>query len=143
MLADNVMKKFHSLKLKVILPLLVILLAVFLTSSLVVIDREAKAAKETIVNTADSFSSLSVPYVMDNFELYFDSGFYRFTEVIDELMKLNTNLIDVQVVDVNGKILFDSTEIQAGKYDERTNGERFLENATLMQKAGIWPRTSS
>jgi signal transduction histidine kinase len=130
------MKKFHSLKLKVILPLLVILLAVFLTSSLVIIDREAKAAKETIVNTADSFSSLSVPYVMDNFELYFDSGFYRFTEVIDELMKLNTNLIDVQVVNVNGKILFDSTEIQAGKYDERTNGERFLENATLMQKAG-------
>jgi len=130
------MKKFHSVKLKVILPLLVILLAVFLTSSLVIIDRESKASKETIVNTADSVSSLSVAYVIDNYELYFDSGFYRFTEVIDELMKLNTNLIDVQVVDVNGKILFDSTEIQAGKYDERTNGDRFLENATLMQRAG-------
>jgi signal transduction histidine kinase len=130
------MKKFHSVKLKVILPLLVILLVVFLTSSLVIIDRESKAAKETIVNTATSFSSLSVAYVIDNYELYFDSGFYKFTEVIDELMKLNTNLIDVQIVDVNGKILFDSTEIQDGKYDERTNGERFLENATLMQRAG-------
>jgi len=130
------MKRFHSLKLKVILPLLVILLAVFLTSSLVIIDRESKAAKDTIVNTAVSFSSLSAAYVMDNFELYYDSGFYRFTEVIDELMKLNTNLIDVQVVDVNGKIYFNSSEILAGKYDERTYGTRFLGNATLIQRAG-------
>jgi signal transduction histidine kinase len=136
LLAEHVMKRFHSLKLKVILPLLVILLAVFLTSSLLIIDRESKAAKDTIVNTATSFSSLSVGYVIGNYVLYADSGFYRLTEVIDGLMKLNTNLIDLQVVDVNGKILFDSTEIQAGKYDEQTNGERFLENATLMQRAG-------
>ena len=130
------MRKFHSVKLKVIVPLLIILFAVFLTSSLVIIDRESKATKETIVNTATSFSSLSVSYVMGNYVLYFDSGFYRFTEVIDGLMKLNTNLIDVQVVDVNGKIFFDSSEIQAGKYDERTNGVRILDNATLIQKAG-------
>jgi signal transduction histidine kinase len=136
LLADRVMKKFHSVKLKVILPLLVILLAVFLTSSLVIIDRESKVAKETIVNTATSFSSLSVSYVMNNYVLYFDSGFYRFTEVIDELMKLNTNLIEVQVVDVNGKIIFNSSEIQAGKYNEQASGVRTLENATLIQMAG-------
>ncbi|HVQ01384.1 MAG TPA: ATP-binding protein [Candidatus Thermoplasmatota archaeon] len=136
MLAKDVMKRFNSVKIKVILPLLVILLVVFLTSSLLIIDRESKAAKETIVNTATSFSSLSVAYVMDNYVLYFDSGFYRFTAVMDELMKLNTNLIGMQVVDVNGKILFDSAEIQEGKYDEHANGERFLTNATLMQSAG-------
>ena len=51
-------------------------------------------------------------------------------------MKLNKNLIEIQIVDVNGKILFDSTEIQDGKYDERMHGERFLENATLIQRAG-------
>ena len=136
MLAKEVMKKFHSLKLKVILPLLVILLAVFLTSSLVIIDRESKAAKETIVNTATSFSSLSAASVMDNYVVYFDSGFYRFTEAIDELMKLNTNLIELQIVDVNGKILFNSSEIQAGKYDERTYGVRILDSPTLIQRAG-------
>jgi signal transduction histidine kinase len=51
-------------------------------------------------------------------------------------MKLNENLIEIQVVDVNGKILFDSTEIQDGKYDERTQGERYLENETLIYRAG-------
>lgn len=130
------MKKFHSVKLKIIFPLLVILLVVFLTSSLVIIDRESKAAKDALINNAESFSSLSVAYVIDNYGLYYGSGFYKLTEVMDNLMKLNKNLIEIQVVDVNGKILFDSTEIQDGKYDERTLGERFLENTTLIQRAG-------
>jgi signal transduction histidine kinase len=135
------MKKFHSVKLKVILPLLVILLAVFLTSSWVIIDRESRSAKETIIDTASSFSSLSVVYVIDNYQLYYESGFFKFIEVIGDFMKLNSNLIDLQIVDVNGKILFDSTEIQNGKYDEETNGARYLENATLIQQAGD-PSTS-
>ncbi|MFA5102649.1 MAG: ATP-binding protein [Candidatus Thermoplasmatota archaeon] len=130
------MKKFHSVKLKIFFPLLLILLVVFLTSSLVIIDRESKAAKETIIDTAQSFSSLSTASVVNDYLFYYDSGFYKFTEIIDNLMKLNTNLLELQIVDVNGKILFDSTEIVNGKYDETTDGERFLENATLRQGAG-------
>ena len=130
------MKKFHSLKLKIFFPLLVILLVVFLTSSLVIIDRESKAAKESLINTAASFSSLSTASVIENYEFYNESGFYKFTEVIDNVMKLNDNLLTIQIVNVNGKILFDSVEIQIGKYDETTNGARFLENATLKQRVG-------
>ncbi|DAC72588.1 MAG TPA: hypothetical protein DSN98_04440 [Thermoplasmata archaeon] len=130
------MKKFHSVKLKIILPLIGILLAVFLTSSLVIIERESKAAKDSIINNAESFSSLSVVYVIENYDLYYGSGFYKFTEVMDNLMKLNDNLVEIQIVDVNGKILFDSTEILNGKYDEAALGERSLENATLIQRAG-------
>ncbi len=130
------MKKFRSVKLKIFFPLLVILLVVFLTSSLVIIERESKAAKDSLINTATSFSSLSTAAVIENFVFYNESGFYKFTEVIDNVMKLNDNLITIQVVNVNGKILFDSVEIQTGKYDERTNGERFLENVTLKQRAG-------
>jgi signal transduction histidine kinase len=130
------MKKFHGVNLKIILPLILILLVVFLASSLVIIERESKAAKDSLIINADSFSSLSVVYVIENYELYYESGFYKFAEVMDNLMNLNNNLEEIQIVDVNGKILFDSTEIQDGKYDERTYGERLLENATLMQRAG-------
>lgn len=136
MLVQQGMKKFHSLKLKIIFPLLIILLIVFLTSSLVIIDRESKAAKTSLITTATSFSSLSVVYVIDNYKILYESGFYKFTEVIDDLMKLNTDLVTIQIVDVNGKILFDSIEIQEGKYDESTLGDRFLENETLIQRAG-------
>lgn len=116
--------------------MLVILLVVFLTSSLVIIDRESKAAKDSLITNAASFSSLSVAYIVDNYATYYQSGFYKFTEIIDDVMKLNSDLIGIQIVDVNGKILFDSAEILEGKYDERINGERFLENETLIQRAG-------
>jgi len=135
-LVQRGMKKFHSLKLKIFFPLLVILLVVFLTSSLVIIDRESKAAKESLINTAASFSSLSATSVIENYEFYNESGFYKFTEVIDNVMQLNDNLLTIQIINVNGKILFDSVEIQTGKYDETTNGARFLENKTLIQRAG-------
>jgi signal transduction histidine kinase len=130
------MEKFHSVKLKIFFPLLVILLVVFLTSSLVIIERESKAAKDTIINTASSFSSLSIVYVISNYNIYYGSGFYTFAESIDNLMKLNTNLVELQIVDVNGKILFDSTEIVDGKYDENTYGGRVLDNETLKQRVG-------
>jgi signal transduction histidine kinase len=136
LLVQSGMKKFHSVNLKIILPLIVILLVIFLTSSLVIIERESKAAKDSIITTANSFSSLSAVYVIENYNLLYGSGFYKFIEEINNLMKLNDNLVEIQIVDVNGKILFDSTEIEEGKYDERTNGERFLENATLIQRAG-------
>ena len=130
------MKKVQSLKLKIIIPLLAILLVVFLISSIVIIDRETKAAKDTLINTATSFSSLSVTDIINNYNFYYSSSFYKFTEIIDDLFKLNQDLMKIQIVDVNGKILFDSTEIQDGKYDEVTLGERFLENDTLIQRTG-------
>jgi len=130
------MKKFHSVRLKITIPLIIILLAVFLTSSLLIIDRESKAATDSLVQSADSFSSLSVLYIIENYNLYYESGFYKFTEVISTLMNLNYNLQRLQIVDVNGNILFDSTEIQAGKYDPATQGERILETTSLIQRAG-------
>jgi signal transduction histidine kinase len=136
LLVQQAMKKFHSLKLKIIFPLLVILLVVFLASSLVIIDRESKEATVSLLNTATSFSSLSAAYIIANYEILYDSGFYKLTEVIDDLIKLDENLVEIQIVDVNGKILFDSTEIEDGKYDEDILGDRFLENETLVQRVG-------
>lgn len=101
-----------------------------------IIDRESKSTKDTLVNNAASFSSLSVAYVMDNYDVYYNSGFYKFTEIIDDLLKLNTDLVKLQIIDVNGKILFDSDEVFEGKYDERINGARYLDNTTLIQRAG-------
>jgi hypothetical protein len=72
---QQAMKKFHSLKLKIIFPLLVILLVVFLASSLVIIDRESKEATVSLLNTATSFSSLSAAYIIANYEILYDSGF--------------------------------------------------------------------
>ena len=101
------MNKFHSIKIKLIFPLLFILILVFFASSLVIIDRESKSANDSLINSAESFSSLSVANIIKNYELYYDSGFYKYAEIIDDLMSLNRNVERIQIVNVSGYILFD------------------------------------
>jgi len=131
------MRKFLSIKIKLILPLLIILVIVFSVSSMVIIQREYNSAKETMVKGSESYASLSILHIIRNFELYYESGFYKFIEIIDESMSLNNNIEKIQIVDVNGKILFDSDEIYQGKYDEDINQERYLENEELIKKVGL------
>ena len=135
-MAKDKMKRFFGLKLKLIIPLLFILILVFFASSLVIIQRESNAAKDSLIISAESYSSLSAVYVVDNYELYYESGFYKFAEIMDDLMALNENVERIQILDVNGKILFDSNEIEYGKYDEGSSGERFIDDNETIERAG-------
>jgi signal transduction histidine kinase len=55
---------------------------------------------------------------------------------VDDLMMLNEDVYQIQLVDINGKILFDTTEItEKTKYDESIFGERYLETSDLMDRS--------
>lgn len=129
------MEKMLSLKIKIILPVFFILILVFFASSLVIIDREYNAAKDSLMESAESYSSLSVVTLINNYDLYYESGFYQFIQIVDDLTMLNENVYRLQIVDINGKILFDTTEItQKTKYDEVTFGERYLLENDLTER---------
>lgn len=131
------MKKFISIKIKLILPLLIILVLVFSVSSIVIIQREYNSTKDSLIKASQSYASLSANHIIRNFELYYESGFYKFIEIIDESMDLNNNIEKIQILNVNGKILFDSEEIYLGKYDESNNPERYLQDEELIKKVGL------
>ena len=132
---SNGIKKFYTLKLKIILPVFLTLIIVFLTSSLVIIDREYNSAKNSLIEGAESFSSLSVVTLIKNYEQYYESGFYQYIKIVDELMGLNKDIYQIQILNINGKILFDTTElIEKTKYDEKTFGERYLEEENLIKR---------
>ena len=131
------MIKIHSLQIKIILPLLFILILVFFTSSILIIDREYNAAKNTLIDNSESYASLSVNdyiKIYNNYKIGF--GFYYLRENIDNLMKLNSEIKKIQILDVNGKILFDSVEIDEGEYNEQQYGVRYLEDNFLIERAG-------
>ena len=129
------MKKLLSLKIKIILPVFFILILVFFASSLVIIDREYTVAKDSLMDSAESYSSLSVVTLINNYYLYYESGFYQFIQIVDDLMILNENVDEIQIADINGKILFDTTEITTKtKYDE-IRGERYLESSDLIERS--------
>ena len=129
------MKKLLSLKIKTILPIFFILILVFFASSLVVIDREYNVARDSLINNAESYSSLSVVTLINNYNRYYESGFYQFIQIVDDLMMLNENVYHLQIADINGKILFNTTELtQKTKYDEVTFGERYIEDDNLIER---------
>ena len=130
------MNNLHSLKIKMIIPIFFILILVFLASSLIIIDREYNAARDSLISSAESYSSLSIVTLVNNYDPYYESGFYQFIGIVDDLIILNENVYELQIVDVNGKILFDSDEmIDKTKYDEEIYGERYLEGNDLVERA--------
>ena len=133
-MSDDI-KKFYNLKLKIILPVFFILIIIFLTSSLIIIDREYNSARDTLINSAESYSSLSAIALINNYEQYYESGFYQFLNIVDDHMKLNRNINQIEILNLNGKILFDTTElIEKTKYDEITYGERYLQDEDIIKR---------
>jgi signal transduction histidine kinase/HAMP domain-containing protein len=131
----NGIKKLDNLKLKIILPTFIVLIIVFFSSSLIIINREYNSAKVSLINNAESYSSLSDATLVYQFEYYYDSGFFRYLNIVDGIMKLNKNLLNIQIFNLNGKILFDTTELkEETKYDETKYGERYIQDAVLLQR---------
>jgi len=126
------MKRYLSVKIKLLMPLLFILVIVFIASSFFIIERESNEAETTLIENAISFSSLSAENVVENYDLYYQSGFYKYSEIIEELISLNRDLFKIQLIDVNGKILFDSDEILGGKYNENIYHERYVSDPELL-----------
>jgi len=125
------MVKFHSLKIKLILPILFILIIIFFASSYIIINREYNAARTSLINNAESYASLSAESLVNNYVIYYDSGFYNYIQIVDNLMSLNKDVKTIQVADVNGKILFDSIEIEEGKYGGFFEKDRWFDNESI------------
>jgi len=135
--------KFNSLKIKIILPVLLILIVVFFTSSFLIIDREYNNTKNALIDNSESYASLSVSTVIKNYMDYKAGiGFLKFSEIIYDLMKLNNDISRIQIIDVNGKIFFDSIEIEEGQYKENLYGERFLlDNESISRASAFYHST--
>ena len=88
---------FHTLKIKLILPILFILIIIFFASSYIIIDREYNAARSSLINNAESFASLSVESLVNYHNIYYESGFYQYVQIVDNLMSLNKDIISIQV----------------------------------------------
>jgi len=129
------MKKLLSLKIKTILPIFFILILVFFASSLVIIGREYNVARDSLISGAESYTNLSAGTLINYYNQYYESGFFQFIKTVDDLMMLNENVYHLQIVNMNGKILFNTSELyQKTRYNEVTFGERYIDDDSLIEK---------
>ena len=129
------MNRLMSLKIKTIIPVFFILIVVFFTSSLVIIDREYNVARDALITSAESYASLSTTSLLLNYERYYKSGFYQFIQIVEDLTTLNDDVYYLQIVDIDGNIIFNTTELtQKTKYDEATLGPRTITDTVLLER---------
>lgn len=129
------MKKleFKSLKIKINFFILTLVFISFVVFSLTFIFSERKNLQEDIVKSGEMFASFSSKIIYDNYVRYYTHNtlgeFEEFKKNIKEILDNNTDVVGVKLVGVNGKILFDSSEISLGKYQGL---DRIIEDRDLL-----------
>jgi methyl-accepting chemotaxis protein len=112
------MLKLSGLNSKITLLLALTLSIVFLFLALITISQDIKTTKNRINDQATSFASLSKEKYIQYFTLYYESGFFKFSELVSGLNQLNKDLTKIQIYSTKGELLFDSDEIEKGKTTE-------------------------
>jgi signal transduction histidine kinase len=72
--------------------------------------------KKDIDERAFAFSHLAVKPVIDGYEDYYFSGYFKFRELMHNLMLYEPDLIRIFLLNVNGKILFDSDNLSKSNF---------------------------
>ena len=75
------------------------------------------------------FAVLATPSLGQSFDSYFHSGFFKFRQLVLDLLARSTEVTAILVADVEGRVLFDSRRIdvsgsEGGREPESLTGER-------------------
>ena len=113
-------KSLTSLTFKIsmfIITIMVISLTIF---SLVFISSERNKLVQDIVKNGQIFASFSTQTIYDNYVQYYShprpEDFETFKTNISTLLGNNVDISKINLISINGKILFDSDEFKTGKY---------------------------
>lgn len=112
---------FRSLKNKINTFLLSAVVISFVIFSGTFIVSEKNRLSEEILDRGKIFATFSTQTIYDNFVKYYthntDEDFNNFEKNVDVILKNNEDVINVSLIGVNGRILFDSQEFINGKYN--------------------------
>ncbi len=106
---------FKSIRIKFSLLVLLLLFVVFSISTGVLIYQNINTQRNVLISQVRAFAKLSVKPIGGTYSLYFDSGYLKFKELTEEILSLNSDVERVQIISVNGEVLFDSDDLEFGK----------------------------
>ena len=98
--------KRWSLRVRFLLLLIVLLLAVFVAITSLIVRENTKTLRGNLVDQSRSFASLATQPIGAAFVLYQDSGTIRIDQKVSSFTDLDHNINQVEIVDTNGKQLF-------------------------------------
>jgi signal transduction histidine kinase len=130
-------------RLAAVLAALVALLLVANAAWLVMSARQRML--DRLETSAALFASLATGPICSAYDAYFESGYFKFRQVVHDLLAVAPDVTRAEIVDVEGRVLFDSSRLDdttapatpAGRLDPvRLEAARRLEPTTLQGRDG-------
>ena len=108
----------YSLGVKFSLVTAAIFLIIFGIVSFVLIRQNVNFQKQSLLARANTFSNLGTKPIGDAYNSYFQAGFLRFREQLIDTLALNEDIFRLQIISVEGEVLFDTVNLDS--QDEKT-----------------------
>ena len=103
-----------SLKLKFAATISLLIIATLIVNAMATLVVRNTQLRKDIVDSGVSFAQLTVAPLCQGFDLYYSSGYYKFREIVSNLMSMNRYVVRIQILDINGEVKFDSEELEGG-----------------------------
>src|SRR5687767_9730197 len=107
---------WQSLKIRYAAIFTFFIAVILLFNAILLIYFKYREFQNDVERRAYSFAHLAVKPICDGYETYFYSGYFKFRELLTDLMSSEPELTEVQIVDVNGKVIFDSDDLQKSHF---------------------------
>ena len=123
----------HSIRIKFSFTTAIILLLIFSLASLVRISQNTAFQKESLVARSETFAQLATKPLGDAYALYYNSGVLQLNDVFRKTLRLNNTVPRIQVISVNGDILFDSENIGNSDTGSVSHKQEKIVDQSLLQ----------
>jgi signal transduction histidine kinase/DNA-binding response OmpR family regulator len=100
--------RFNSLKTRTALAMSAVIVAILLANALYLILTKRAELRKGIEERALTFALLTRAPICAGYETYKDSGFYKFRELMRDLLTLDSDVVRIAIMNVNGQVLFDT-----------------------------------
>jgi len=109
---------FRSLKTKFALGVSLLLIFIFLGQTLINIRATESRLIGEVNQEVKTFSQLSTRHLIEAYEEYYFSGFHKFREIVEDMWSLSPNTSRIRLVDMEGKIRFDTKDLKLKEIEE-------------------------
>ena len=134
--------RLKSLKTRTALAIASVVVVTLVINAVYLILKKRSELRGDIDRETRTFAELTKERLSNGWDQFHDESFYRFRELVREVLRLNTDVERILITDTNGRILFDSSDLD--ELDPRRQpppGDRWIqEPARLAAIQGLETR---
>lgn len=108
-----------------------IMALVFSTISYYTVVNNRRTLTRNFNNELDLFAKLSTRAVIENYELYFNSGNFKFNEITDDILGQKYSISKIDILDTDGKKIFSSDDDSKNDIQKRDGLRETITGETL------------